>query len=481
MTNDQPNKDLNVFEPFMPSQKRLIDNDSPIPRTSSNMTNMRSLSLIALLLVQEKVMGQCPLCIGGVVPPDLSLIIYEDQGLNFTCSDALSAAGTPSTGPDAPTCEDWLFTGAFCGCPLIDVACDLCYDGTVPPNLSLMPFPEQGNFTCGDALLFAGTPSTDPDAPTCEDWLFTGTFCGCPVPPDVCSLCDDGTPPPNLSLVPFPEDSNSTCGDFLAVAGVPSSDPDAPTCSDWLVTGVFCGCKPPPDPDCSLCSDDTQPPDLTLSPAYFDGLTCEDYVNFAAIIEVDAGDSTCKDVYPFGLWCGCTAPEVKCNLCEDESDLLNPNLAIAPDETCLSLSYYATFEEGDKCTAYQATFGVYCGCTNPIASVGYCRICGGDTILPDPGTVAYMDEDGFDVSCGEAELNGELETCDVVQSKYAEACCEATSTSPNPTPSPSAEAAPTTTAPIRSPIPSGAATMGSPRTLIAFTTAILVSSVTFFM
>jgi hypothetical protein len=303
-----------------------------------------------------------------------------------------------------------------------------------------------------------------------------------------CPLCSDGSEPPDLNVIPFPQESSTTCGDFLAFAGVPSTDPQAPTCEQWLITGAFCGCPPAPDENAScmgLCYDGSLPPDLTLAPEYFGGPTCGQYVNFAATIDVDADDITCAEVYGEGLWCGCPVPPVKCNLCEDGSDLLNPDLEIVPDETCLSLSYYATFEEGDECTAYQATVGVYCGCTNPIASAGYCRICGGDTMLPDPGTVAYMDEDGFDVSCGLAELNEELETCDALQSKYAEACgCPTTApdTTNQVTVAPTSQ--PTegdTTSPSAAPAPSCAATMGSPRALIAFTTAIIVSSVAFFM
>jgi hypothetical protein len=46
---------------------------------------------------------------------------------------------------------------------------------------------------------------------------------------------------------------------------------------------------------CSLCNDGSEPPDITLSPEYFDGLPCGQYVTIGSHIneDTDADNITC--------------------------------------------------------------------------------------------------------------------------------------------------------------------------------------------
>lgn len=83
------------------------------------------------------------------------------------------------------------------------------------------------------------------------------------------------------------------------------------------------------------------------------------------------------------------------------------------------------------CKAMQATYGVYCGCINPIASNGTCRICGGSGVPPNP-------------NCTEHEYDGILNssaTCSDLQEEYYDECCEALPTNP-PTMAPTSECLP---------------------------------------
>jgi len=127
------------------------------------------------------------------------------------------------------------------------------------------------------------------------------------------------------------------------------------------------------------------------------------------------------------------APLVKgqCPLCEDGS--APPNLEFEINtQTCAELSDLASSESGERCTAAQATFGVYCGCSNPIASSGACRVCGDDTLLPIPGLVVIPDTPGGDCINLEftANIDSEGITCEQAQvSSVAETCC-----SPGPGP-----------------------------------------------
>lgn len=129
------------------------------------------------------------------------------------------------------------------------------------------------------------------------------------------------------------------------------------------------------------------------------------------------------------------APLVKgqCTLCEDGS--APPNLEFEINtQTCAELVDLASSESGERCKAAQATYGVYCGCSNPIASSGACRVCGDDTLLPAPGLVVIPDTPGGDCINLEFTANVDSEgiTCEQAQaSSVAEVCC---SSGPGPGP-----------------------------------------------
>jgi len=98
----------------------------------------------------------------------------------------------------------------------------------------------------------------------------------------------------------------------------------------------------------------------------------------------------------------------------------DPDLLVEEDNTCESLNALASTLSPDLCVRMEATAGVYCGCDNPVASEGYCRICGGDTLLPDTSIIGEPVEEE---SCGSLEANFDGLGCEELQEKYFDECC----------------------------------------------------------
>lgn len=136
-----------------------------------------------------------------------------------------------------------------------------------------------------------------------------------------------------------------------------------------------------------------------------------------------SSDLTCTDYQGFGIACQCPRPADACNLCEDGSDVPPP--VSEETQVCGLISNFVTFFDENDCRRYQATIGLFCGCNNPIASEGYCRVCGGDTLLPDYERVAGIDEEGEEITCGDIELNDDGLECEAIQSEYEAICCSA--------------------------------------------------------
>jgi hypothetical protein len=249
-----------------------------------------------------------------------------------------------------------------------------------------------------------------------------------------CNLCFDGSSPPDLELAPAQlGEGAATCGQLLEIAGTPvadvtdadfATDEQIPTCDDWLLVGSLCGCPiPQGGGGCSLCADGTAPPDPSLVSSE-DGLTCGDLAEFASLATAEQ----CGNFILEGLSCGCAPPVDGCKLCEDESEIPTPDLFIG-ELSCSELETFATLSGAEECSSWQATIGTYCGCVNPTASEGFCRICGDNTLLLDPTRVAYSEEDDqgvtvFAITCAELELNESgLYACEDLRSEWSDQCC----------------------------------------------------------
>ena len=197
-----------------------------------------------------------------------------------------------------------------------------------------------------------------------------------------CPLCYDGSTPPDFSFAP-PGFDGLTCGTLIFAAGLGSP---GVSCNEWIIAGLLCGCPKPPG-GCDLCFDGSEPPDLALEPAGYEGANCIQFLAAAGNPEPQPGDPTCDDWLENGLLCNCPKPANACSLCEDGSSVSDPDRRVGT-ATCREYENKAVFTVGDECTAWQATAGVYCGCNNPVASQNYnCRVCGSGILLSDPGKV----------------------------------------------------------------------------------------------
>jgi len=264
-----------------------------------------------------------------------------------------------------------------------------------------------------------------------------------------CTICPDRSTIPDPSrVVSAPNGGNLTCG-FLSIF-------NASQCEDVFPVQVLCGC-PGPEGGCDICFDGSPVPDPSLVLPDVNNTDCNT-LSLAAALDVQGTPNTtisCPEWQGIGILCGCPRSESACTLCEDKSDIPNPDLVVEEDTTCQSLSAQASSLPPDLCLNMQATAGVYCGCDNPVASEGYCRICGGDTLLPDTSILGEPD-----TSCGQLEANFEMVDCEELQSKYFDVCCPGiTKETEAPV------AAPTEDAPVADPPTSNEAPEGSSDTL----------------
>ena len=362
--------------------------------------------------------GGCSICPLGELVSDPNLPVIGTT----TCGVADILASQDSSG----TCGRYHLFAEPCGCVLPLNRCTLCAEGT------LAPFPDAivtfagtsplGPLTCSeyeDRLLFV-----DPeDVETCKTGQVTGFFtCGClavPLPRDdpVCELC--AAPVNAATIIPNPDDPflrPVTCKQASSLVGYTTTEDNCQTVEE---TRSLCGC---PSTECFLCRDGS-PPHLLDAVVEIDGIsmTCAelDEMTKSTTVEPEA----CLAIQDAGIYaCYCEDAPNSCLLCEDGSALPDPDLVVVPGFTCARTEFFARTDSLDQCPAYRSTVGVYCGCVNPIASEGACRICGGNTLLPDINVVFKVDSKT--TTCGERELDAATsENCSDLQTLYAPFCC----------------------------------------------------------
>ena len=329
--------------------------------------------------------------------------------------------------------------------------CTICPDGSASFNEGkIIPL---SDVTCGD---FQGFVQFAGDTEACDAARAQAAWCECPGVEPTCELCPDGTYPVNAGMR---VDFQFTCGDYFYLAQV---QPEGTDCTEFNALAMQCGgCGDPPptsspsaNPDeCdSLCPDGSEVPNPTA--IVFEGdenmpVTCSE-LEFGLQLGFFPPGESCLQIQLLGVTqCGCpdTLPDIpedaSCKLCEDGSAPPDLDYEVIPDFSCRLAAYQLAFEEGDNCTAIQATAGVYCGCDNPIATQDVCRICG-DSLMPDPSRIIDPDEG---IACGEIEYDANTgeSTCSEAQDAWADFCCatEAPSAAPSLEPtislSPSAE------------------------------------------
>lgn len=180
-------------------------------------------------------------------------------------------------------------------------ACTLCHDGSVPPFLDATPALLEG-LTC-ESFESIRVRESDADSAECATFQSLGLLCGCPVPPGGCPMCHDGSLPSGEQLdqtIPM-ENFSYTCRELYFAAGASSqNNQDAPTCNQWLMPGVLCGCPVPPT-GCKLCADGRSPPNLAFRP---EGALCS--IGFILSLTIGRGEVFLRSVdSECSLFCTC--------------------------------------------------------------------------------------------------------------------------------------------------------------------------------
>lgn len=302
-------------------------------------------------------------------------------------------------------------------------ACTVCQDGVAvglpEVTIAIPGFP--GEYTCAQLDLFLPTLLPDGKSTTCQTLQSVGSICGCPMPPDSCSLCDS---------IAYPQRELAFLADLfggfvptceLLDAYLQSQPLDNSLCTagrQYLQD--YCGCNGPQvgasSLPCSVCADGSN---VTLPDQQILGLepftTCRQ-VDQAVSALFSSDSDECSVFQSISSLCGC--PAIKENVCE-----MCPGGALAyPDKpvefvmdqfggivpTCQLLDAYvtSTFENGSQeCDLIQLASG-YCGC--PPISENHCLLCD-DPLKPeyeqhviDERFYPYLGLDGdidFSITC----------------------------------------------------------------------------------
>ena len=360
----------------------------------------------------------CPL--GGSVPrPNLSVDVL---GESTTCGQLETSAALITA--DDSACRDVQAYAAECECP-----CSLCPDGTSsPPDPSQTT---QSGETCGALETEAASAAGD-----CSKYELAGAQCGCPaLDTGFCTMCAGGEAYEEPATPQVQTSNNIVAIDCTARETLLKSiQGSTDTCAYYQYLNFNdCGCRslPPPrrNSDCTLCQDGARPENFDLVPPGQE-LSCGQlYASATYLTEED-----CPDIAKYAAICACPGEDefiLTCTLCEDESDLRNPTLQISPGKTCAQIATIALepgsdgLTDQDKCIAYRATYGNYCGCNNGKSSGDYCRICGGVQLLPEPSRLAAEG-----TSCADIEFGAYDGDCAALQTQYSDTCCHMDPTPP---------------------------------------------------
>lgn len=129
-------------------------------------------------------------------------------------------------------------------------------------------------------------------------------------------------------------------------------------------------------------------------------------------------------------------PSPKCTLCEDGSELIDPDFVVA-GLTCKEWEEKANEENDESCYAYQSSIGLHCGCNEPDWNQDefkqYCRFCPNSGTRVKNEAIAVTDQ-GFQY-CTKLELDINLypiHSCAREQYLYGD-ICECEEISPPPT------------------------------------------------
>ena len=288
--------------------------------------------------------------------------------------------------------------------------CTLCEFGPdqVPDSEKVVGTPSASTTTTCGMLQSSLAPLVQDGTPFCNAIRTMGTFCGCNVPPNACSLCWDGSPVTNLllelpdyqarDLVPLsPIDTALTCESLESYLNTLGEN-DAQCLSIQQDAGERCGCPPllVEEPPSNANNNTATPQNATGTNA-----------TVPPVVEEQNTDSNEQTETQ--------EPRQSCTPCRNREDsIMFPDLPLPagdlPLESCADLGFFASLlgEDDVECDVVRAV-GFYCGCPRPPDA---CTLCPNGESVPNPSrTLTWIsrnmqyvpegfEEAGNSVTCG---------------------------------------------------------------------------------
>ena len=189
---------------------------------------------------------ECAMCPDGSITmefPDRVVPFFNLAGgiSDPTCMEVAEAAAVAP--PNSIQCELVQAQGGYCGCSNVEPtrACHFCPLGNMPTNERLQ-FVTPTNDTCEDLYHYVEYLSED----ECNSARFIslqglGYVCGCPGVGPACTLCADESPPPDPSQ-PLLPGSSTTCGDMDTIVASYTPEVCADNDRNTRVAASRCGC-----------------------------------------------------------------------------------------------------------------------------------------------------------------------------------------------------------------------------------------------
>lgn len=174
---------------------------------------------------------------------------------------------------------------------------------------------------------------------------------------------------------------------------------------------------------CTLCPTNERPHNQWSTLVVGDTrMTCRIAYQLGDLSSKVSDSSECASIRAIGeSTCMCKTGQLPfvnaCKLCEDGSNLSNPNKQVIGAATCRQIRDEMRRDFERNCWVWQGAIGPYCGCKNPNTSARVCHLCNTDK-LPFPSRVV----DGR--TCLRHEFEASLaRQCVATKKAYAAKCC----------------------------------------------------------
>jgi hypothetical protein len=223
--------------------------------------------------------------------------------------------------------------GAVTDCAMCpDGTIELQYPDKVVPFFSLVA--GSANPTCEDLALLSA--ASDPQSIVCDLVQAQAGFCGCADvnPVNACSFCPDGNPPENVELVTPTTDTCQDLHDYMTF--LDDDTCDSLRAKDIQALGFVCGCAGA-EPSCTLCLDGSDPPnpDQLVQEGASGGPTCAKMALAVAGLTEDGCDDQRQSIIGISAErCGCPDAQVPpCSVQQNPSMCTEELLDTVPADT----------------------------------------------------------------------------------------------------------------------------------------------------